>query len=165
MKNAALFRFFGAGSLMAVAACEPVDDGAATRAKGWDGGLTNNVLAKDRQVFIDTDETIAVADGCAKTVLDARHILDSQCAGCHDAASPTQDPTTFDFVTDVGKMKTSMWTPAGGQPMRYITAGQPEQSAIFLRAGIMRDMPPARADQVTLSGVSVLHYWIETCIM
>jgi len=163
MRNA-LFRFIGAGSFMAMAGCEPVDDGAATRVKGWDGELTDNVLPGDRDVFIDTDESMTVDDGCAKTDLDARKILQDSCASCHDAASPDQDPTTFDFVLNVTKMKTSMWTPTGGSPMRYITPGNPEASAIFLRVGIKRDMPPADGLPVTLSGVSVLHYWIATCM-
>jgi hypothetical protein len=149
---------------MVLTGCEPVDDGAATRVKGWDGVLTNNVLDHDRGVFTDTGETIDVEDGCVKTEMDAQQILETSCASCHDAASPDQDPTTFDFVTDVAKMKSSMWTPTGGTPMRYITVGDPEASAIFLRAGVLRDMPPAKSDLVTLSGVSVLRYWIESCM-
>ncbi|HET6148701.1 MAG TPA: hypothetical protein VFH68_14290 [Polyangia bacterium] len=149
---------------MAMTGCEPVDDGAATRVKGWDGVLTDNVLPTDRDVFTDTDETMKVADGCAKTELDAMKILEDQCASCHDAASPDQDPTTFDFVLNVGRMKTAMWTPTGGSPMRYIDVGKPEASAIFLRVGIERDMPPRDGLPVTLSGVSVMHYWIGTCL-
>jgi hypothetical protein len=152
---------------MAMLGCEPVDDGAATRAKGWDpevDPLSDVVLDGDRGVFTDTDETNDVMDGCVKTELDAKQILKDSCASCHDAASPDQDPATFDFVLDVPKMKTTMWTPDGGSPMRYIDVGKPESSAIFLRAGILRDMPVAKSDLVTLSGVSVLHYWIGTCL-
>ena len=166
MKNAAL-RIFGASSFLAMAACEPVDDGAATRARGWDpekDGLSNVVLDHDRDVFVDIDETMSVADGCAKTTLDATQLLQDKCASCHDQTAPAQTPPTFNFVTDVAKMKSSMWTPAGGTAMRYITVGKPEESAIFLRAGSNRDMPPTAADRLTYSAVSVLHYWIENCL-
>ena len=163
MSHPGIVRFIGAGSFMAMLGCEPVDDGAATRAKGWDGVLTDNVLPGDRGVFTDTDETNDVMEGCAKTEMDAMKVLQDSCASCHDAASPTQDPTTFDFVMNVAKMKTSMWTPDGGSAMRYISVKNPEESAIFLRAGILRDMPIEKSDLVTLSGVSVLRQWIEVC--
>jgi hypothetical protein len=167
MSHPGIVRFIGAGSFMAMLGCEPVDDGAATRAKGWDpekDGLSDVVLDGDRGVFTDTDETNDVMDGCVKTEMDAMKILQDRCASCHDAASPDQAPETFDFVLNVAKMKASMWTPAGGSAMRYIAAGKPEESAIFLRAGILRDMPIEKSDLVTLSGVSVLQYWISACM-
>jgi hypothetical protein len=156
---------------MAATGCEPVDDGAATRAKGWDQVLTDHVVPHDRDVFTDVDETMSVADGCAKTELDAHDILKAQCASCHDQASPDQAPGTFDFVLDDAKMKAQTWTrPGGGTAMKYLSVGKPDQSAIFLRAGVTRDMPPPATGSdpylppVTFSGVSVLRQWIEVCM-
>ena len=62
MRNAALFGCLGIGSLVAVASCEPVDDGAATRAQGWNRKLTDHVLPGDRAVFVDVNETVTVPE-------------------------------------------------------------------------------------------------------
>ena len=168
--------------LMAAAGCEPVDDGAANRAKGWDNVLTDHVLDHDREVFTNTDETMIVADGCAKTEIDALQILKDNCASCHDEAtratapaieSCQQGPTaTFNFVLNPAKMKAEMWTPAGQQtPMRYLAVGDADASAIFDRAASKRDMPPVQTcpeipyyERVTFSAASVLRQWIEVCL-
>jgi hypothetical protein len=159
--------------------CEPVDDGAATRAKGWDGVLTDNVLPKDRPVYntIEEDPMDVSADGCEKTASDAIKILEDNCASCHDKGTPAPDvlgcggTTTFDFVLDPMKMQSQAWTRAGQAPMKYISAGDANASAIFLRAAGLRDMPPLQIclevpfyARLTFSQVSVLREWIDVCL-
>jgi hypothetical protein len=156
---------------MAMAGCEPVDDGAATRNTGWDGKtLTDHVLTGDREVFLDTDETVTVADGCAKTVIDAKKILSDNCGSCHDAGAASQGQPTFDFLMDDTQLKTQMWT-RQGTVWHFVVPGQPDQSAVFFRAGVDQDMPPVYSDptiptkpRVTFSAISVLRQWIEKCM-
>jgi len=169
MRNVALFGSLGL--LMAVAGCEPVDDAAATRNKGWDGVLTDNVLDSDRGVFIDTDETMDVGDGCKKTELDAHAILENQCASCHGSPDTAVGLPPWDFVLDDEKMKTQTWKREGQPAIPFIDVGNPSNSAIFLRAVMKRDMPPLQLDlsqpyydRVTLSGASVLEQWISKCM-
>jgi hypothetical protein len=167
------------GGLLALG-CEPVDDGAATRAKGWDGVLTDSVLPSDRPVYntIDEDPMDVSADGCEKTASDAMKILEDNCASCHDKGTPAPDvlgcsgTTTFDFVLDPMKMQAQSWTRTGGQPpIKYLTAGDADASAIFLRAVIVRDMPPLQLcleggfySRLDYSAVSVLRQWIDVCL-
>ena len=174
MRNAALSLLgsLGVGFLITLAGCEPVDDGAATRNKGWDGKLTDNVVPGDRDVFIDTGETMTVADGCAKTELDAHAILRDQCATCHGDAATARGLPPWGFVLDDAMMKSMSWDRGPGQPaIPFIDVGHPQNSAIFIRAAIARDMPPIQRDpneqfyeRVTLSGASVLQQWITNCM-
>jgi hypothetical protein len=169
MRNVALFGSLGL--LIAAIGCEPVDDGAATRNKGWDGVLTDHVLNSDRGVFTDTDETIDVVDGCAKTEMDAHNILAGMCADCHGTEKTAQGLPPWNFVLDLDKMKSMTWNREGQSPIPFVDVGKPLNSAIYLRAGISRDMPPKQTDvnqpyydRVTLSQASVLYQWIANCM-
>jgi hypothetical protein len=172
MRNAALSGSLGLGLLLiAAAGCEPVDDGSTSRAKGWDGVLTDNVLPGDREVFTNTDETDTVANGCAKTTDDAHKILQDQCAACHGDPATASGLPPWDFVLDDAKMKTEKWVREGQPSIPFIDVGHPQTSAIFIRAAIARDMPPVQRDpsqayyeRVTLSGASVLQQWITNCM-
>jgi hypothetical protein len=173
MRNAALFGTLGVSLLVAAAGCEPVDDGAATRAKGWDpvqDGLSDVVLPGARDVFVDTDETMTVADGCAKTTLDAHKILQTQCASCHGDEATKQGLPAWGFILDDARMKTETWTRQNQPPIPFLKAGDADNSAIFLRAAINRDMPPIydlgvdTAPRVTFSQASVLREWITHCM-
>lgn len=178
MRNAAFAKLgylgsLGLGLLVAMTGCEPVDDAAATRNKGWDNVLTDNVLDTDRPVFTDTGETVTVADGCAKTTEDAHKILQENCASCHDQGPSSLGAPLFDFVMNDEQLKSREWTRAGGAaPIKFVSVGKADESAIFIRAAISRDMPPLQlsidqppeAPRVTFSGASVLRQWIEVCM-
>jgi hypothetical protein len=173
MRNAAfsLLGSLGVGLLVTLAGCEPVDDGAATRNKGWDQVLTDHVVPGDRDIFTDTDETMTVADGCAKTQLDAHAILKDQCASCHGDPNAARGLPPWGFVLDDAMMKSETWKQQGAAPIPFIDVGHPKNSAIFIRAAISRDMPPVQRDpneqffeRVTLSGASVLEQWITNCM-
>jgi hypothetical protein len=172
MRNVALCGSLGFGLLIAMAGCEPVDDGASTRVKGWDpevDPLSDVVIPGDRDVFIDTDETMKVADGCAKTEMDAHAILKNQCGTCHgDPASPRGLPP-WSWVLDDARMKSETYGDAN--PVKFIDVGHPRTSGIFIRAAIARDMPPIQRDpneqffeRVSLSAASVLEHWITNCM-
>jgi len=149
-----------------------VDDGATNRAKGWDHVLTDNVLTGDRDVFntIDEDPADVSADGCEKTANDAHAILSANCGGCHNQGPASFGAPLFDFVMDDAKLTTSTWT-RQGTTVKFVTVGDADNSAIFQRAAIARDMPPLSSDirnpelpRVTFSGASVLRQWIDKCM-
>jgi hypothetical protein len=159
-------------TLSALAACglEPVDDGAATRAVGWNGELTDNIVPNDRDVFLDIDESMPAADPCEKTTADARDVLDKNCASCHSGPNATGLPP-WDFVLDFDKLKTATWNREGAAPLRFLVPGDPDNSQIYVRAVIDQSMPPVPTDlgqtgfaRVTYSGGSVLREWIANCM-
>jgi hypothetical protein len=152
--------------------CEPVDDGAATRNKGWNGELSDNVLDNDRPVFntIEEDPADVSADGCKKTTRDAHTILMGQCASCHDGPA-AQGLPPWNFVLDDQKMMTETWLRQDAPPVPFLKPGDPDNSAIFIRAANKRDMPPIYTDlsiptapRVTYSEASVLRQWISHCM-
>jgi hypothetical protein len=175
MRNTSLFRSVGLFSLVATLAmlgCQPVDDGAATRAKGWDGELTNNVLPKDRQVYLTIEESgdATAADGCGKTEIDAHAILKNKCAACHSTDNTAQGLPAWNFILDDEKMKTETFS-REGITLHYLVAGDPDNSQVYVRSVIARNMPPMGTDvsqttydRVTYSEGSVLREWIGTCM-
>jgi hypothetical protein len=172
--NASLLRSLGFGASMAlltIAGCEPVDDGAATRAKGWDGVLTDNVLDGDRPVFLDIDETVEGADACAKDEQDVVDLLDRHCASCHDLGPASSGVPKFDFVMDLERLQSETLPRQGQADQHFIAAGDPDNSLIYIRVAVKRDMPPlyhnvAMEDppRVSFSEGSVLREWIEKCL-
>lgn len=161
---------FGLAALAVLSSCEKVDDGAATRAQGWDGVLTTHIEDGDREVFTDIDETMVVDNGCAKTEMDAHGILDAHCKSCHAIGAASMGVPRFDFVLDDAQLMTRSWTREGAAPIRFLIPGDPDNSAIYQRAVMNRDMPPVQADpqqpfypRITYSQSSVLHEWIEKC--
>jgi len=170
MKNAALSGCLGAGFLLAATVgCEPVDDGAVSRTRGCSCTLSDHLLPGDRGVFIDIDETQTVANGCAKTEIDALKILKQSCASCHSGPTSVGLPP-FDFVLDPAKMKMMTWQREGQPALPFLKPGAPAESAIYLRAVLLPDKPPT-ADQggvvrhsVNYSEASVLYQWIAVCM-
>lgn len=161
----------GLAALAVLSSCEKVDDGAATRAKGWDGvTLSTHIEDGDREVFTDTDETMVVDDGCAKTELDAHNILEANCKSCHGIGAASMGVPRFDFVMDDTQLMMKTWTREGAMPIRFLIPGDADNSAIYQRAVMNRDMPPLQADpqqpfypRITYSQASVLHEWITNC--
>ena len=176
MKNVRLSPLLGISVLFAttawMTACEPVDDTAATRVAAVDPNLhTEHIEPGDREVFIDIDETMKVADGCAKTTLDAHAILDGYCKGCHGIGDASIGVPRFDFVLDDDKLKTSLWEKQGQPALRFVKPGDPMNSVVYTRAAIKQDMPQVSQDpsqpsypRVTFSEGSVLYEWIAHCM-
>jgi len=162
---------FGFAALAVLSSCEKVDDGAATRAQGWDGTLSTVIEPGPREVFVDIEETMPAASPCEKTAMDAHAILESHCKLCHDigAASSGVAPI-FDFVLNDDRLKTETWKRMGQPALRFLIPGDPDNSVIYERAAIARDMPPIQGDvtapfypRVTYSESSVLREWILNC--
>lgn len=172
MRNVRPFYSLGLFAVAALFACEPVDDGAATRAQGWDGTLSTVIQPGPREVFTDTDETITVPTGCDKTIEDAHNILKTYCAGCHAIGPASYGVApTFDFVMDDDRLKTETWKRMGqAEALRFLIPGDAANSVIYERAVLKQDMPPVQADpqqpfypRVTYSEASVLEEWITNC--
>lgn len=162
---------FGLAALAVLSSCEKVDDGAATRAQGWDGVTLSTVIEPgDREVFTDIDETMPADSACAKTELDAHGILQEHCGACHAIGAASMGVPRFDFVMDDDQLKAKSWTREGSAPIRFLVPGDADNSAIYQRAVMNRDMPPLQADpqqpfypRITYSQGSVLREWITNC--
>lgn len=161
---------FGLAALAVLSSCEKVDDGASTRAQGWDGSLSTVIEPGPREVFTNVDETETVETPCDKTALDAHNILKTNCAGCHDIGAASFGVPRFDFVMDDDLLKTKTWDRMGQPSLRFLIPGDPDNSVVYERTSVKRDMPPVQADpgqpfypRITYSESSVLREWILNC--
>jgi hypothetical protein len=163
----------GLGLLAAAVGCEPVDDGAATRNVGWNKVLTDNVLPGDRPVYntIEEDPMDVSMDPCTKTTNDAHAILKANCAQCHGPMGAVGLPP-WNYVLDDDQMKKNTWIRQDQPAIPFLKPGDPANSAIFLRAALLRNMPPVQGDlnqpfypRVSYSEASVLQDWITNCMM
>ncbi len=161
---------FGLAALAILASCEKVDDGAATRAQGWNNVLSTVIEDGPRKVFIDLDETMPADSACAKTALDAHEILRANCAVCHDIGQASSGVPRFDFLMDDEQLKAKTWERMGQPAQRFLIPGDPDNSVVYERAAISRNMPPVQGDpqqpfypRVTYSEASVLREWILNC--
>ena len=161
---------FGLAALAVLSSCEKVDDGAATRAQGWNGVLSTVIEPGPREVFTDIDETMPAASPCEKTAMDAHAVLRNNCAICHDIGTASSGVPRFDFLMDDDQLKVRTWERVGQPAARFLIPGDPDNSVIYERAAISRNMPPIQADpqqplypRVTYSEASVLREWILNC--
>jgi hypothetical protein len=161
---------FGFAALAVLSSCEKVDDGAARRAQGWDGTLSTVIEPGPREVFTDIEETMPAASPCEKTAADAHDILKKNCALCHDIGQASSGVPRFDFVMDDEQLKVKTWERMGQAAQRFLIPGDPDNSVIYDRAAISRNMPPVQGDpgqpfypRVTYSEASVLREWILNC--
>jgi cytochrome c5 len=161
---------FGFAALAVLSSCEKVDDGAATRAHGWDGTLSTVIEPGPREVFTDIEETMPAASPCEKTAADAHEILKKNCSVCHDIGAASSGVPRFDFVMNDDQLKAKTWERMGQPALRFLIPGDPDNSVIYERAAVARDMPPIQGDvnapfypRVTYSEASVLREWILNC--
>jgi len=160
----------GLAALAVLSSCEKVDDGASSRAAGWDGSLSTVIEPGPREVFVTIEETDKVDTPCDKTQLDAHKILKANCAVCHDIGQASSGVPRFDFLMDDDQLKVKTWERMGQPALRFLIPGDPDNSVIYERAAIARDMPPIQGDvnapfypRVTYSEASVLREWILNC--
>ena len=161
---------FGLVALAVLASCEKIDDGATSRAQGWDGALSTVIEPGPREVFVDIDETQTVDTPCAKTEQDAHTILKNSCGTCHAIGLASSGVPRFDFLLDDDQLKVKTWDRMGQPPLRFLIPGDPDNSVVYERAAMKRDMPPVQGDpqqpfypRVTYSEGSVLREWILNC--
>ena len=104
------------------------------------------------------------SDPCAKVTQDAMNLLTTKCVPCHTSSNPP-----LNFITDVSRLTTvSSPTPSYAPNPHYVVPGKPEDSLIYIRAAINKDMPLqnplAPSNGLTVSESSVLREWIASCV-
>ncbi|HXI59858.1 MAG TPA: hypothetical protein VNO55_27510 [Polyangia bacterium] len=163
--------------LALVAGCgiQPVNHGAATPVPGRDPNAppTTAILSSARPIELDPeDESATTADPCEKTLRDKTDILTAYCARCHSGpAAQAQGLPPWNFVLDDKRLISEQFTREQQPPQRYVIPGDPMGSVLYVRAVVLRDMPPQPTDlgtprnpAPTLSDASVLRDWIEHCL-
>ena len=160
------------------AACQPLDTSAASGSHPAPppplppGGHT---VSLDTPV-IELPDGGSTPDSCEATHKQALEILATNCAECHGGGSPgaRQGQPPFDCVLDVPRMlmmtSATVNDPTTRQPARFLVAGDPEHSRIYVRTR-NAEMPPPEVVGIpsskprpTVSDLSVLHRWISECI-
>jgi hypothetical protein len=163
--------------LALVAGCgiQPVNHGAATPESGRDPSAppTTAILSSARPIELDPDdESATTADPCEKTLRDKTDILTAYCARCHSGpAAQAQGLPPWNFVLDDNRLISEQFTREQQPPQRYVIPGDPMRSVLYVRAVVLRDMPPQPTDlgtprnpAPTLSDASVLRDWIAHCL-
>jgi len=104
------------------------------------------------------------SDPCAKVNQDALSLLTTKCVPCHTPSTPP-----LNFITDFERLiAAASPTPSYAPNPRYVVPGKPEESLIYIRAAINKDMPLqnplAPSNGLTVSESSVLREWIASCV-
>jgi hypothetical protein len=161
-----------AGALAALTGCfQELDSGAdrETSSTPLSGGASTVILPADLPIELNPeDETQTTDDPCVKTRRDKTQILTAFCASCHSGPGSRGLPP-FDFVLDDKKLVSQVWSRVGQPDQRFVIPGDPDHSALYLRA--TSDMPPIPTDLGTKrtpapswSDLSLLREWIAHCL-
>jgi hypothetical protein len=98
-----------------------------------------------------------MAAECTSVRGEARRVLQTNCATCHQAPA---NQANFSFCLDVDKLAMSV----SSTGKKFLVPGSPEQSRIFERVA-NGEMPPAAIKQRPTEGdLAVLRKWISTCV-
>jgi hypothetical protein len=159
-------------ALLVGSCLQPVNDNASTPPPPVDPNAqpTTTILPTALPIGLNADdEGQTTDDPCVKTRQDKTEILTAFCAPCHSGATALGLPP-WNFVLDDDKLVTEVWVREGQPPQRFVIPGDPDHSAIYVRAAIVGDMPPQPTDLGTprnprpsLSDLSVLREWIMHC--
>lgn len=141
----------------------------ATRAAPVDQGPTTVIEPSAAPIELSLEDgTALTADPCVKTRQDKTEILTAYCASCHSGPGARGLPP-FDFVLDDARLASESWQRVGQPAQRFVIPGDPEHSALFVRAST--DMPPLptdlrseRSPAPTPSDLAVLREWITHCL-
>jgi hypothetical protein len=156
-----------------LAGCQPLDAGAAL-GEPFTGKTTGLTVALDTP-SIELADGGTASDSCDATRSQALDILENNCARCHGGETPgaRQGAPPFDCVLDTRKLLTmtsaTVKDPATLQPARFLVAGDPDHSRIYVRA-MNSDMPPPDviglppSPRPSASDLSVLRQWIASCV-
>jgi hypothetical protein len=109
-------------------------------------------------------------DSCVATTEQARAILERNCSGCHaPPAAMGGFRSILDFPVLVTQTSNTLVDPVTGEPVRLVIPGDPDGSRLYRRAA-GNEMPPMRDASLpplprpTISDISVLRQWIESCL-
>jgi hypothetical protein len=98
-------------------------------------------------------------DPCTVTSTQALAILTTDCAGCHQAPFLNGN---FDFVLDTQRLLTT----ASSTGVMFVVAGDPNNSRIYQRISVSKDMPPIGIDpRPTSNDTDVIRAWITNCLV
>jgi phosphatidylethanolamine-binding protein (PEBP) family uncharacterized protein len=157
---------------MMAAGCflQPVNSTASFGAPETDAGLST--VTTTPPIEFDGGTT---TNACDVTTSQATSILEKYCARCHSGRdeSAHRGVPPFDFLFDFEKLKIAPSSVAdlreGSKKMRFVAAGDPDNSRIYLRVsrGEMPPLDPVGAmpsPRPTVSDISVLREWITSCM-
>jgi hypothetical protein len=110
-------------------------------------------------------------DPCVQTTEQATAILTRNCSACH---APPGNAGGFQAILNfpelVTRVSSTQRDPLTGEPVRLVVPGDPDRSRVYLRIQ-GGEMPPRPVDAAatplprpSLSDVSLLRSWIETCL-
>lgn len=164
----------GASTTGCLQTLQPLDRDAATLPVINDNaGPTTSILPSAPPIGLRVeDDNATTTDPCVKTNQDKTEILTVYCAACHSGpADRAQGLPPWNFVLDDQRLVTEEFTREEQPPQHYVIPGDPDHSVLYVRAAILRDMPPQPTDLGTprnpapsLSDFSVLRDWIEHCL-
>jgi len=97
------------------------------------------------------------AAACAMTRAEARSVLRSNCAGCHEKPN---NQANFNFILDLDKLMSGV--ASTGQ--KFVVGGDPAHSRIYQRMS-SGEMPPAmvKMPRPVMNDIAVVATWITSC--
>jgi hypothetical protein len=164
------------GALLALcylAGCQPLD-AASAFGPPFSGDTQGSTVALETPA-IELADGGTVRDACAATTRQAHDILERNCARCHGGANAgaRQGQPPFDCVLDTPRLlsmvSATVTDPDSMQPARFLVAGDPDHSRIYLRP-LNGEMPPPdiiglpASARPSVSDLSLLRTWISSCI-
>jgi Raf kinase inhibitor-like YbhB/YbcL family protein len=158
---------------MAAAGCflQPLDPEARTTNEVVkDGGLTT--VTQTPPIEFDGG---SYTSACDVVTSQATAVLEKYCARCHSGRDEGahRGVPPFDFLFNFEKLKTAPSSVAdlrdGSKKMRFVAAGDPDNSRLYLRVA-RGEMPPPDVvgatmnPRPTVSDISLLREWISSCM-
>jgi hypothetical protein len=135
-----------------------------------DAGPGYTVSLDTPPIELDFEGEDTTRDPCVATTEQARAILERNCSGCHaPPAGMGGFRAILDFPVLVTATSSTQRNPVTGEPVRLVVPGDPEGSRLYRRAAA-GEMPPMRDASLpalprpTISDISVLREWIESCL-
>lgn len=122
----------------------------AVRSAGGSGGGSGDPAAAGGAAGADDSPQGPPSSDCSIIDLQARAILEKNCAGCH---GPGTNVANFDTVLDLEKLK------ASGK----IKPGNPDSSPLYKRLASNQMPPPTQAQRPSAQEIALIYNWIESC--
>jgi phosphatidylethanolamine-binding protein (PEBP) family uncharacterized protein len=156
---------------LALACYQELDPNAASGMAPANPTLTTSTQTPPIEIDFEGKVT---TNSCEVTIGQATKVLETNCAGCHSGRDlgARQGQPPFDFLFDFEKMKVQPSSVAdlrdGTKKMRFIAAGDPDNSRLYTRVA-RGEMPPPDVvglpvrSRPTVSDISVLRQWIGAC--
>jgi len=142
----------------------------AVEGGGVDAGAGFTVALDTPPIELDYDGEDLTRDACVATTEQARSILEEHCSACHaPPAAMGGFRSVLDFPVLITLGSGTQRDPVTGEPVRLVVPGDPDGSRLYRRVA-ENEMPPTRdasfpaLPRPTISDVSVLREWIDSCL-